>query len=119
MIVWNDPPSQATPFLAEYEKLLFEFSTDYEQVSHRRTDDPATIRAFFRTEPQLKIFSSAQQFDFDGLKGRLLSSSFAPEVGHPKHAAMVESLKRIFDTHQQNGCVMFEYDTHVYFGKPT
>lgn len=119
VIVWNDRRSQATPFLAEYEKLLLEFATDYEQVNHRRTDDPATIRAFFRTEPQLKTFSYAQQFDFDGIKGRLLSSSYAPEAGHPKHVAMLESLKRIFDTHQQNGHVMFEYDTHVYFGSLT
>ena len=116
IIVWNDRRSNATPFLAEYESLLLEFATDYEQVNHRRVDDTAIIRGFFRVQPRLKTFSSAQQFDFAGLKGRLLSSSYAPESGQPKHDEMLTVLKQIFETHQQNGRVVFEYDTHVYCG---
>ncbi|MGH7952963.1 MAG: class I SAM-dependent methyltransferase [Limisphaerales bacterium] len=115
VIVWNDRRSNATPFLVAYEKLLLEFATDYEQVNHRLVDDIAIIREFFRVQPRLKTFSNVQQFDFDGLKGRLLSSSYAPETGQPKHDEMLETLKRIFETYQQNGRVAFEYDTHVYY----
>jgi ubiquinone/menaquinone biosynthesis C-methylase UbiE len=116
-LVWNDRRNDASPFLAEYEKLLLEFATDYEQVNHRRTDDATAIRAFLRIQPRLKMFSSGQYFDFDGLKGRLLSSSYAPEAGQPKHDAMLAALKRIFDAHQQNGRVAFAYDTHVHYGR--
>jgi SAM-dependent methyltransferase len=115
-IIWNDRCSNATPFLAEYEKLLREFATDYDQVNHRRTNDAAAIRDLFRIRPRLKIFPNAQQFDFDGLKGRLLSSSYAPEAGQPGHREMLAALKRIFEAHQQNGRVVFEYDTHVHYG---
>lgn len=116
VIVWNDRLTDATPFLAAYEDLLREFSTDYEQVNHRRFNDGVAIKNFYGGEPRLQNFSNAQHFDFDGLKGRLLSSSYAPEAGQPKHDAMLAALKSIFKTHQRDGQVVFEYETHVYFG---
>jgi SAM-dependent methyltransferase len=115
-IIWNDRRNDTTPFLADYERLLAEFGTDYAEACHRRTDKPEVIRAFFGKEPRFKNFSNAQQFDFEGIKGRLLSSSYAPEAGHPKHEPMLAALKWIFDARQKNGQVAFEYDTHVYYG---
>jgi hypothetical protein len=29
---------------------------------------------------------------------------------------MLVALKQIFDKHQKNGIVVFDYDTHVYYG---
>lgn len=117
VIVWNDRSSDATPFLADYEKLLEEFGTDYVQANQRRVDKPETIRDFFGQEPRFKNFSNVQQFDFEGLKGRLLSSSYAPVVGQPGHNEMLAALKRIFETRRKNGLVSFEYHTHVYYGQ--
>ena len=117
VIVWNDRRTEATPFLVDYEKLLVDFSTDYEQVNHRRTDDPKTVREFFRSEPRLKTFPYAQVFDYEGLQGRLLSSSYAPEAGQPKHEEMLARLREIFEKHQQGGRVVFDYDTRVHFGR--
>jgi hypothetical protein len=45
-----------------------------------------------------------------------MSSSYAPEPGQPKHAPMLEALRRIFDQFQSGGEVTFEYDTTVYYG---
>jgi hypothetical protein len=58
-----------------------------------------------------------QEFDYAGLEGRLLSSSYAPGPGHPKHAPMLRELRRIFDLHAVDGLVAFDYTTRVYFGK--
>ena len=116
-IIWNDRRSNATRFLAEYEKLLRLFATDYDQVNHRRANDTAAIREFFHIQPRLKIFPNAQWFDFDGLKGRLLSSSYAPEAGQPGHDEMLKALKVVFEAYVQNGRVVFEYDTHVHYGR--
>lgn len=117
VVVWNDRLVDATPFLATYEELLRKFSTDYEQVNHRRFNDGVAVKNFFGGKPRLKNFSNAQHFDFEGLKGRLLSSSYAPEAGQPKHDEMLAALKRIFAAHQKNGQVVFEYETHVFHGQ--
>ena len=115
-IIWNDRHSDTTPFLAAYERLLEQFGTDYAQAHHRRTDKPEVIQTFFGQEPRFKSFPYAQHFDFEGIKGRLLSSSYAPVAGQPKHDEMLAELKRIFEAHQDKGMVAFEYDTHVYYG---
>ncbi|MBI5773133.1 MAG: class I SAM-dependent methyltransferase [Verrucomicrobia bacterium] len=113
-LIWNDRLTDTTPFLAAYEELLQQFATDYKQVNHRNIDATA-LRRFFRVEPKLKTFPYAQQFDFEGLQGRLLSSSYAPEQGQPKHLEMLERLRQIFDSHQQDGRVAFDYNTLVYY----
>ncbi|HKI69168.1 MAG TPA: class I SAM-dependent methyltransferase [Verrucomicrobiae bacterium] len=117
VIVWNDRQINTRPFLADYENLLRKFGTDYEKVNHRRVTENAAVEDFFRTKPRLRIFPNSQQFDFDGLKGRLLSSSYTPEAGQSKHNEMLTALKRIFDAHQSGGRVVFEYDTLVYYGR--
>jgi ubiquinone/menaquinone biosynthesis C-methylase UbiE len=65
------------------------------------------------------IFPNEQVFDFEGLRGRLLSSSYSPEAGHPKHTPMLNALRAVFDNHQTTGKVTFEYDTSVFYGQPS
>jgi SAM-dependent methyltransferase len=115
-LIWNDRRTDATPFLLAYEQLLREFATDYEQVNHRNIDQ-RVLTEFFGAEPELQSFPYAQSLDFDGLKGRLLSSSYAPEAGQPRHDEMMAALRRIFEGHQRAGYVRFEYDTRVYLGR--
>ena len=115
-LIWNDRQTDRTPFLLAYEALLRKFATDYEQVNHRNID-AATIQQFFRSEVKSKSFPYTQQFDFEGLRGRLLSSSYAPEPGQPRHEPMLARLQKIFEAHQQDGQVTFDYDTLVYYGK--
>jgi hypothetical protein len=64
-----------------------------------------------------KTFENEQRFDFAGLRGRLLSSSYSPPAGDPRHEPMLAELQRLFDMHQENGCVRFEYETHIYYGR--
>jgi hypothetical protein len=116
VLVWNDRHTDTTAFLVAYEQLLRDFGTDYDQVNHKRVD-AAVIRDFFGIEPKVRIFPNHQHFDFPALRGRLLSSSYVPESGQPRHGAMLAALKSLFDAHQQNGKVTFDYDTVIYFGQ--
>ena len=58
-----------------------------------------------------------QEFDYAGLEGRLLSSSYAPGPEHPRHAPMLRELRRIFEAHAIAGRTIFDYKTRVYFGR--
>jgi SAM-dependent methyltransferase len=117
VLVWNVRQTGSTAFLRDYEALLQKFATDYLQVRHENVDDSA-LRGFFRDGRHTKhTLPNAQHFDFDGLRGRLLSSSYAPAEGHPAHEPMLAELRRIFDAHQRGGKVSFFYDTEIVIGK--
>lgn len=116
-VIWNERISDTTPFQREYELLLRTFGTDYRKVAATYPQD-GPMQQFFRpVAVRKKSFANEQVFDFDGLRGRLLSSSYAPPEGHPHHQPMLAGLKRLFDAHQQEGRVRFEYRTHMYFGQ--
>ena len=118
VLLWNERVTDATPFLREYEQLLLRYGTDYELVRHERTTD--AVNEFFDPAPfQERGFTMRQEFDYPGLEGRLLSSSYAPGPGDAKHAPMLEELRRIFDEHARNNRVAFDYKTRVYFGRIT
>lgn len=116
VLLWNERRTDSTPFLRDYEKLLLSFGTDYEQVRHERTTDE--IDAFFAPSPfQERVFNNHQDVDYQGLEGRLLSSSYTPAPDDPRHAPMLAELRRIFDIHSAGGSVILEYATRVYFGQ--
>ncbi|MFI5173484.1 MAG: class I SAM-dependent methyltransferase [Terriglobia bacterium] len=117
VLIWNDRRTDATPFLEAYERLMLTYSIDYKEVNHKQVDSDV-IRAFFGS-PHFKLrnLENQQVFDFESLKGRVLSSSYAPEEGHPNYELMMSALVSIFQEYQRGGQVAFEYDTRVYFGR--
>jgi ubiquinone/menaquinone biosynthesis C-methylase UbiE len=115
-LLWNERRTDSTPFLRYYEKLLLTYGTDYQDVRHEHTTE--AIAAFFAPSPfQARMFENRQEFDYPALQGRLLSSSYTPQPDDPNHAPMLRELHRLFDTHQVNGRVTFEYYTRVYYGR--
>lgn len=115
-LAWNDRRLDATPFLRAYEDLLLNFGTDYTQVSELYGEG-AVAKFFAPQKFKVRSFENIQQFDFSGLKGRLLSASYTPEPGHPKFEPMLDRLQGIFDKYQEHGKVAFEYDTKVFYGR--
>jgi SAM-dependent methyltransferase len=117
VLIWNDRNTTARPFFQAYEHLLVTHGSDYKAVNHKQID-ASIIGPFFGSDRfKQAIFPNQQVFDFEGLKGRLESSSYAPEAGHSKHTPMLNALREIFDKHQTEGKVTLEYDTTVYFGR--
>jgi len=115
VLVWNERLMNS-PFLREYEQLLLAYGTDYQDVRHEQTT--ANLDAFFAPAPfQERTFPMLQEFDYDGVEGRLLSSSYAPGPEHANYAAMLRELRRIFEVHAVNGRVAFAYATRVFYGR--
>jgi SAM-dependent methyltransferase len=116
VLLWNERLTDSTPFLREYEQLLLTYGTDYEDVRHERTTD--AVNEFFDPAPyQQHTFDMGQEFDYPGLEGRLLSSSYAPGPEHPRHSPMLAELQRIFQKHRVAGRVAVDYKTRVYVGR--
>jgi SAM-dependent methyltransferase len=116
VLIWNERAG-ASPFDDAYEAMLVEHGIDYQKIRKSRNDEPS-IRAFFEgAEVRRATFTHAQLFDFDGLKGRLMSSSYAPPSGDPAHEPMLAHLRRVFDGHQNQGTVRFCYETTMWYGR--
>ncbi|PYX61363.1 MAG: SAM-dependent methyltransferase [Acidobacteria bacterium] len=116
-LIWNDRRTDAT-FLRAYEQLLLTYGTDYKEVRHVGNDTAISIDSFFAPSTfKTQIFATRQEFDYDGLEGRLLSSSYTPQPGHPNYPPMLRELRNIFDAYQQKGLVTLHYDTRVYYGQ--
>ena len=116
-IIWNERKKDATALQRDYETLLQDHSTDYKQVASRYPERSRMEEFFGREDLRHKTFANEQRFDFAGLRGRLLSSSYAPPAGDPKHEPMLAELQRLFDRHQEDGWVRFGYETHIYYGR--
>jgi len=112
-LLWNER-LDATPFLRAYDQLLATFGTDYHVVRHE-TISPDVVRAFFAPQPvQIEHWPNTQRLDYTGLEGRLLSSSYTPREDDQRYRPMLAQLRRIFDSHQENGFVTILYNTIVY-----
>ncbi len=117
VLMWNDRRTDSTPFLREYEDFLNQFATDYLEVNHKNIDETVFNNFFGKQNYALKSFDNYQYFDFEGLKGRVLSSSYMPNQEHKDYALMIEELKELYTRFEKNGQVVLEYDTNIYYGK--
>lgn len=116
VLLWNERLTDSSPFLRDYEQLLLDYGTDYQDIRHERTT--AEVNQFFDPAPyRERTFDMRQEFDYAGVEGRLLSSSYAPGPEHPKHAPMLRELRKIFEAHAVSGRAAFEYKTRIFFGR--
>ena len=116
VLTWNGYRVESSQMMAAYQSLVAKYGTDYSEV--QREVVSVDVESFY-TPGRCKCarFSFRQRFDYEGLEGRLLSSSYAPEPGHPGYEAMLRDLTAIFDSHKENGQVNFDYETEVYYGR--
>ncbi len=119
VLVWNVRRLDSTPFLRAYENLLETYGTDYAEVRDKHPDLRQVQNFVGAGTVTLTTLEHRQPFDFDGLTGRLLSSSYVPEPGHSNHAPMLERLAFLFREYQNAGIVSFDYDTQVYTARLT
>jgi SAM-dependent methyltransferase len=116
-LVWNTPIVTGSDFAVGYERIKEEFGTDFHKVRSENIVRKEGFDAFFgvgrwgRTD-----FGHFQTLDYPGLKGRMLSSSYAPKEGHPRFGAMLAALEELFERCRDGGVVRMEYTTEVFLG---
>lgn len=114
VIIWNTLPVERSALVAAYDEVLLRYGTDYREVA--REIDDSGVEKFFPSCARAR-FDFAQTFDWEGLRGRLLSASYAPDADSPNYEPMLRDLRKVFDSHQQDGKVRFDYDTLIFYGQ--
>ncbi|MEO7538467.1 MAG: class I SAM-dependent methyltransferase [Pyrinomonadaceae bacterium] len=116
VLIWNERQLDTTPFLVEYEALLLKYANDYGNVRHENIDT-LELTEFFQKGYDSAAFDNVQIFDFEALKGRLLSASYMPTEESEVYESMVEELRALFAKHNENGRIKVFYDTKVYYSQ--
>jgi SAM-dependent methyltransferase len=116
VLVWNQ--RRASAFNADYEGMLEQFAPEYGAVSEQSRAAEPKLRAFYAPSVAgVARFHHEQRLDEEALRGRLMSSSYAPRAGDPLHGPMLRRLAEIFATHARGGTVAFEYEALVWYGR--
>ncbi len=116
VLIWNGLRPERSPVVAGYQDVLLKYGTDFRSVKREISD--SQVESFFANDTyRLARFEYRQIFDFEGLKGRVLSASFAPQPGETNYGPMIDELRRMFDANEENGTVVFDYDTEVHYGR--
>ncbi|HEX2664491.1 MAG TPA: class I SAM-dependent methyltransferase [Candidatus Acidoferrum sp.] len=116
VVLWNDRQTD-TPFADAYQNLLAKWGTDYKRVREAYPEAHAMQEFFGAVTVSRKVLPNEQVLDWDGLVGRLRSSSYAPGEGHPNYAPMLADLEQLFRASEKDGRVRMQFATHVYYGR--
>jgi len=116
VVLWNERLTDTTPFLRDYEDLIRKFGTDYSRVNESYPREEQMRNFFQHNSYRQERLPNFQVFDFEGLAGRVRSSSYMPAQGHPNFTPMMAELDTVFRAHQQHGSVRIEYQTRLEFG---
>jgi SAM-dependent methyltransferase len=118
-LIWNVRQLEGSPFMRAYEAMLRTYAPTYAQVNHRDNVGGALLEAFFAPHGyQVANFSHTQHFNFEGLRSRLLSSSYSPQPGQPGHAGLMVRLAEIYAQFKSEEKVSFLYETQIFLGRP-
>lgn len=110
-MIWNER-RLGTPFMDDYEALLLAHCPEYRAIMASHVDQGALSR-FFQGDFRRHSLPNHQRLDFAALRGRLMSSSYAPMAGAPGHDALVQALADLFSRHALDGCVQIDYRTVI------
>jgi ubiquinone/menaquinone biosynthesis C-methylase UbiE len=116
-VIYNERRMSGDGFHDEYESLLRKFGIDYATVQ-RQHMTPDRIQGFFAPrEMRRATFPNAQLLTLEALEGRIVSSSYMPQPGHARYAAMRSAIGDLFGKYQESGRVRLEYGCVVYYGQ--
>jgi SAM-dependent methyltransferase len=116
--IWNRRDITSTPFLREYERLLQEYGLGYTELMQGRDQLESSLAPFFgHDDYQVFVTSNPKAHDWDGLVGRLLSSSYGPKPDHPSHEPLMRQLRAAFEANAVDDQIAMLYETRVYYGE--
>jgi SAM-dependent methyltransferase len=117
VVVYNHRKMRGDAFHAGYERILVEFGIDYDVVQSNHLPAERLVEFFAPAPMVCATLVNIQPMTLQGLRGRVLSSSYMPQEGHARYPAMMDAVDALFARHAQNGVVRMEYETAVCWGQ--
>lgn len=105
------------PLVADYEKLITEYGSDYCSSNASKFNHTVTAEFFAPFSMSEAEFPNKQEFNWEGFKGRLLSSSYSLREGDNRYLDMLMALELVFNRYEKHGIITFSYKTKIYFGR--
>lgn len=115
-LIWNQRKLDL-PFQQEYDQLLIQHAPEYKSVNHRDTPVEIIEQFFSPASFEYLTFDNSQQLDKQSFLGRIQSSSYTPAENTPEFLKLKSVAELLFDKHQSNGFIRFEYDAQIYRGQ--
>jgi len=117
-LIWNTMNLGTSEFGIGYEQIKKVFGSERGRVRHKDIENSGRLDTLFSAGNWRKhVFENSQKLDLKGLKGRLLSSSYSPKEGHPRHKPMIAALETLFHRCQRDGFIQIEYTTDLFLGR--
>ena len=116
-VIYNNRKLGGDAFHDGYERLLREFGTDYMNVKEQHVGRKRLAQFFAPAEMRCRTFPNAQSLTPEALEGRILSSSYIPQPGHPRFAEMQAAVRELFAETEREGVVTIQYDCVACWGK--
>lgn len=116
-LLWNQRDSHASSFVQDYEQLFLKYGKQYKEVGHKHVSQQLLKPFYGGQEPQLASFYNDQVLDYEGLIGRIQSSSFSLTEDDSRYASFMSEIQELYSKHQQDGYVKMVYRTDVYWGQ--
>jgi len=115
-VIHNNRHLGGDAFHDGYEQLMREFGVDYLSVKEQQVGRKLLAEFFSPSAMKCATLANAQPLTPQALEGRILSSSYIPQPGHPRFEAMRAAIRRLFAEHQSGGVVTIRYDCVVCYG---
>jgi len=116
VLAWN-MSKQHIPFMDDYNQIWTKYLAPPTNENDSYLIEEGLRKWYAPGSITFKSFDNAQIVDFDGLRGRILSSSYCPTPDQPKYKPMLAKLKSIFNEHQADGKVTIDYECRICYGR--
>ncbi len=116
-VLYNNRRMGGDHFHEAYERFLLEFGIDYLSVKQQHVGRKRLAQFFSPSPMECAAIPNPQPLTLESLEGRILSSSYMPQPGHPRFEEMRTALRRLFAEAQSNGVVTMEHDCLVCWGQ--
>lgn len=114
-LIWN-VRDLGDLFIQAYENLMIKYGKNYQGSRAKIFENTVPSDFFVADSLQVISIPHAQYFTWEGLVGRMLSTSYSLRDGDSGYAQLLSDLKLLFNQYQDQGLIKFSYHTKAYAG---